>query len=186
MWRPEPEDGRQLLSVARAAIARAVGARGPDAETLLSRALEREVLRRPGAVFVTLRMDGALRGCLGTLEATDPLAEAVALHAAAAALEDPRFPRLHPTELLAVPLSVSVLGPSGPLPSPEALVPGRHGVVLALGGARPSSAPRGRRAEMDRWTLLEHLAVKAGLPRNGWRDAALSAFETATFAEPLY
>ena len=54
---------------------------------------------RPGASFVTLTVAGRLRGCIGVLEAYQPLAEDVIEHAVAAALEDPRFPPVRPEEL---------------------------------------------------------------------------------------
>ena len=183
MWRPEPEDGRLLLGLSRAAIAHVLAVPGPDPERLLGEALERTVLGRPAPAFVTLRLQRELRGCLGTLEAEEPLARAVARHAVAAALHDPRFPPLLPDEVVPVRLGVSVLGPLTPVPSPEAIVLGRHGVALAHHGRRgvflPEVAPE---QGWDVPTLLEHLAVKAGLRRTDWQDASLSVFETVSFA----
>ncbi|HEX5041790.1 MAG TPA: AmmeMemoRadiSam system protein A [Candidatus Polarisedimenticolaceae bacterium] len=185
MWRPDAEEGRFLLGLARAAIARALGVLAPEPDELLAGALERDVLRRPGAPFVTLRLDGELRGCLGTLEAEEPLARAVARHAVAAALRDPRFPPLTASELEALHLSVSVLGPFTPVGSPEAIVIGRHGVSLVRGPFRSVFLPEvAVEQSWDVATLLEHLARKAGLRRRGdWEDAALAVFETACFAE---
>lgn len=184
MWRPEPAEGRLLLALARAAIARALGLIGPDPDALLDEALQRRVLGRPGAAFVTLRLAGDLRGCLGTLEPEEALARAVARQAVAAAFQDPRFAPLPPEQLEPVRLGVSVLGPFTPVPSSEAIVPGRHGVALALRGRRsvflPEVAPE---QGWDVPTLLEQLAAKAGLRRSDWRDAALSVFETVSFRE---
>lgn len=184
MWRPDPADGRLLLALARAAIADGLALPGPGPSRLLAEALRREVLSRPGAAFVTLRLGGELRGCLGTLEAEEPLARAVARQAVEAALRDPRFPPLPAEEFGPVRLSVSVLGPFTPVATPEAIVPGRHGVALSLRGRRsvflPEVAPE---QGWDVLTLLEHLAAKAGLRRGEWRDAALSVFETASFGE---
>jgi len=184
MWRPEPEDGRLLLGLARAAIAHALAVPGPHPQLLLGEALERTVLRRPGPAFVTLRLQDELRGCLGTLEAEEPLASAVARHAVAAALHDPRFPPLLPGELVPVRLGVSVLGPCTPVVGQESIVLGRHGIALVHRGRRAVFLPEVALDQgWDVLTLLEHLAVKAGLRRPDWQDAALSVFETASFAE---
>ena len=184
MWRPDPADGARLLGLARAAIARAVGAPGEDPERLVEEALQREVLRRPGAAFVTLRLDGELRGCLGTLDAEEPLAHAVHRQAVAAALHDPRFPPLGADEFAPVRLGVSVLGPFTPVLAQEAILPGRHGVALSLAGHHGVFLPEVAAEQgWDVLTLLEQLAVKAGLRRGDWRRAALSVFETASFTE---
>jgi len=66
-------------------------------------------LSQPGASFVTLTSHGELRGCIGTLEATEPLAEDVRQHAVAAALEDYRFPPVHVDELPYIKIEVSRL-----------------------------------------------------------------------------
>jgi AmmeMemoRadiSam system protein A len=183
MWRPDAEEGELLLRVARSAIAEALRTASPDGA--LDAALARAPLRRPGAAFVSLHRDQDLRGCVGTLEPSRALAYTVALHAVAAALEDPRFPPLPPAELRAVRLSVSVLGPITPIPSPDAIVVGVHGVCLALGRFRSVFLPEVAREQgWDLEELLDQLARKAGLRRRGDReDAALAVFETACFAE---
>jgi AmmeMemoRadiSam system protein A len=184
MWRPEAQEGRLLLLLARGAISRALAVPGPDPDRLLSEALEREALCRPGAAFVTLRLERELRGCLGTLEAEEPLAQAVTRQAVAAAIHDPRFPPLTPRELEVVSLGVSVLGPFSPMLSPEGIVVGRHGVTLAHRGHHGVFLPEvGVEQGWDVPTLLEHLAVKAGLRRGDWREASLSVFETVSFVE---
>jgi AmmeMemoRadiSam system protein A len=184
---PSEKEGLQLLEVARAAIGSSLGAPGSDPEAVLERALEREVLRRPGAAFVTLHLDAELRGCVGTLEITAPLARSVARYAVAAAFQDPRFAPLSARELTAVRLSVSVLGPFTPVWTPEPIVVGRHGVSLVRGDFRSVFLPQVALEQgWDRTALLQHLAVKAGLSRDGWREAQLSVFETVSFAETLY
>jgi AmmeMemoRadiSam system protein A len=177
MWRPDAEEGRILLAVARATLAGA-------GERALAGALVRDRLRRPGAAFVTLHLAGELRGCVGTLEATDPLAHTVARQALAAANDDPRFSPLGRHELQAVRLSVSVLGPITPVPSSEAIVVGLHGVCLVRATFRavflPQVAPE---QGWDLSALLEHLALKAGLRRGDWDGASLAVFETVSFGE---
>lgn len=94
------------------------------------------LLAEPGAAFVTLRLRGALRGCIGSAVATRPLALDVVQQAFNAAFRDPRFPRLAPEELAGLALSVSVLTP--PLPMTFAdeedllaqLRPGLDGLII--------------------------------------------------------
>jgi AmmeMemoRadiSam system protein A len=178
-----PEDGRLLLRVARSAIAEALRAAPPDGA--LEAALACEPLRRPGAAFVSLHLDRELRGCVGTLEPSRALADTVAEHALAAALEDPRFPPLPAAELPAVRLSVSVLGRLTPVLSPEAIVLGRHGVRLSKGRFHAVFLPQV--AGEQGWgleELLDNLARKAGLRRQGdWLDASLAVFEAQVFEE---
>jgi AmmeMemoRadiSam system protein A len=128
MARP-PELGALLLALARGAIARELGA-GIACDAAC------EDLARIGATFVTLRSDGELRGCIGTVHAWRPLGEDVRANAVAAAFRDPRFPPLHRDELGQVCIEVSLLNPSEPLPCgaeesvTASLRPGIDGVVL--------------------------------------------------------
>ena len=184
MWRPDAEDGRLLLRVARAAVAEKLLGDARSLERVLAEARARPPLERLAAVFVSLHAGSELRGCLGTLEATEPLALAVSRHAAAAALEDPRFPPLGRGELPGVQLAVSVLGPLTPVRSAEVIEVGRHGVSLTLRDSRAVFLPEvATQQGWDREALLENLALKAGILRPDWRQAALAVFETAAFEE---
>jgi AmmeMemoRadiSam system protein A len=182
-----PEDGRLLLRVARLAIGEALQAPDNELARALTQALERDPLRRHGAAFVSLHLAMELRGCLGTLEPSQALARTVARHAVGAALEDPRFSPLRPHELPAVSLSVSVLGPLTPVASAEAIVVGRHGVSFVRGDLRSVFLPQ---VALDQgWdvrTLLENLALKAGLRCGDWETASLAVFETESFEEAIY
>lgn len=73
--------------------------------------------QQPLACFVTLHEGGELRGCIGCLEAEQPLADALVYFAQAAAFSDPRFPPLQETELAHCQLSISLLGPLSPIPA---------------------------------------------------------------------
>src|SRR5215831_11872184 len=82
--------------------------------------------------FVTLKREGRLRGCIGTLECRRPLAEEIARVAVSAALEDPRFAPLTVAELDGLEVEVSVLGPLEAIDPYDraAIVIGRHGLVV--------------------------------------------------------
>ncbi|MFW5868805.1 MAG: AmmeMemoRadiSam system protein A [Armatimonadota bacterium] len=138
------------------------------------------------AVFVTLHKHGQLRGCIGGLEAREPLAEAVRSSAISAATQDPRFPPVSSEELGDLEIEVSVLSPLKKVERPEEIVVGLHGVMIAQGMRRgvflPQVAPE---QGWDRDTMLSYLcAHKAGLPADAWRHGAdLYVFTTQVFSE---
>jgi AmmeMemoRadiSam system protein A len=184
------DDRRRLLRLARAAIRDRLHGDGSVADEMGGAALP-ATLREPRGVFVTLKIPSPeapggrrLRGCIGTMERTRPLYEAVIDTAPRAALEDPRFTPVTTDELERVRIELSVLSPTSPLADPQALVVGRDGVQLQRGSARAVFLPQV--AEEQGWTLeqlLENLALKAGLERGAWRQSELSVFRAEVFGE---
>lgn len=140
-------------------------------------------------VFVTLTSRGELRGCLGTLQCRRGLAGETMRCAADAASTDPRFLPVQPPELPALDLEVSVLGPLEPIdPSaPEAVVVGRHGLVVEQGPARGLLLPQV--AAERNWPpehFLAQTCVKAGLHPDAWRrGASVYRFEAEVFGGRL-
>jgi AmmeMemoRadiSam system protein A len=134
-------------------------------------------------VFVTLRKHGELRGCIGSIVGRRPLLEAVVESGGNAAVRDSRFPPVRPAELAGLELEVSVLTPLRTVPGPEAVEPGRHGVLLESGGRSAVFLPQVATEQgWDRETLLTHLALKAGLPPDAWRHgASLQVFAAEVF-----
>lgn len=179
-----------LLRLARRAIEDAV--RGEDAlKAALDATRITPALQAQRGVFVTLKkphVEGGvsgerLRGCVGRMEGDRPLIDAVVTLAAAAALQDPRFPPLTASEIPAIDISVSVLTAMQPAQA-DAIIIGRHGVELVQGSHRSVFLPQV--AVEQGWSverLLAQLAVKAGLPEQAWREASLSTFEAEAFAE---
>lgn len=133
-----------------------------------------EVLREPRPVFVTLRIGGDLRGCIGTLEYSQPLVLNVARYAHASAYSDPRFPPLAPHELGLVNLSISVLSPLEELNfDSEAqlmtqLRPSIDGLLLEEGCHRATLLPSVWEDIPDKEEFLQRLKIKAGLPKEYW------------------
>ena len=129
-----------------------------------------------GAVFVTLRLDGALRGCVGSLKASRPLIEDVRENAVAAATRDMRFPPLSPQELDAVEIEVTELSEPRPLRftgEADALAqlrPGVDGVVLRWGERRATFLPQVWESLPEPAEFLAQLKRKAGLPPDFWDD----------------
>lgn len=163
---PDTRDST-LLAVARDAIARRLGERGLDYT-------QPGWLHEPGASFVTLTQDGALRGCIGSLEAYRQLLDDVRANAIAAALRDPRFPPLRAAELAHTRIEVSLLSAPEALEfSSEAdaiagLRPGIDGVVLQYGQARGTFLPQVWESLPQPAEFLAQLKRKAGLPADFW------------------
>ncbi len=175
-----PSEKRALLDLARRAVAsRLEGAPAPALDPAPPRLLVRQ------GVFVTLRDGGELRGCIGIPEPAQPLAEAVARCAAAAAAEDPRFPPLARDELGWVSIEISALEPPVPIRDPGQIVLGRHGLMASRGGRRGVLLPQVPVEQgWDLETFLRETCLKAGLPPDAWRTGAtLEAFEAEVFGE---
>jgi AmmeMemoRadiSam system protein A len=166
-----PESREALLRVAASAI---------EHELAFGRALEVDPagyapeLRARRASFVTLRHDGELLGCIGSIQAREPLVANVARNAVAAAFHDPRFAGHHITTLDGVDIHISVLSPLEPVPvaSEEELLarlrPGVDGLLLEEGFSRGTFLPAVWESLPDPAEFLAHLKRKAGLPATYW------------------
>jgi AmmeMemoRadiSam system protein A len=139
-------------------------------------------LRENGASFVTITIHDVLRGCIGALEAYQPLANDVREHAIAAALQDPRFPPVVESELTRIRLEVSCLTTSQLLEysSGEDLLvklnPHKDGVVLKDGHRRATFLPQVWEKIPDPADFLDHLCDKMGARKNLWRDTKLQVY----------
>ena len=138
-------------------------------------------------VFVTLRKNGELRGCIGNFEPDKNLAENIKVMALAAAFKDPRFSPLQSDELADIKIEISVLSPMQKIEDPNLVEIGKHGVYVTKGGNSGVFLPQV--AIEEGWTreqfldnLCEH---KAGLDKNSWRDgsAELYIFTAQVFEE---
>lgn len=142
------------------------------------------LLQKRGA-FVSLHKGPALRGCIGTFEASDPLLDTIQRMAVAAASTDPRFPKVNLEELGELTLEISVLSPLVET-TPEEIEVGRHGIYITRGFHRGVLLPQVATDNgWDRDTFLEHTCLKAGLPPNAWKDpdARIERFSAEVFAE---
>lgn len=170
------EEQKTLLRMAREAIEGAV--RGMKLPPLQSSTLTPN-LRGQGASFVTLTVRGQLRGCIGALEAYQPLADDVREHAVAAALEDPRFPPVREDELSGIQVEVSRLTRPVPLEYRDAndllskLQPHVDGVILKDGFRRATFLPQVWEKIPDPSRFLDNLCYKMGAPDNLWRTKHL-------------
>ncbi|MBQ3058919.1 MAG: AmmeMemoRadiSam system protein A [Desulfovibrio sp.] len=134
--------------------------------------------------FVTLTLDSQLRGCMGSIIAREPLWRNIWRMARAAALEDPRFPPLTAEEWSRCRLHISVLDELSPCPDPAAVQVGKHGLVLEYAGRSGVFLPQVPVEQgWDRLAYLDHLCLKAGLPRKSWQqpEARLYWYEADVF-----
>jgi len=179
------DKGQILLSLARSAISDALG-QFLDGFT----PHHDDWLKEEGACFVTLKINGNLRGCIGSLEAHRPLFEDVHANAVAAALQDPRFPPLTVDELAKTTIEVSLLSPMQKLDvqSEEETIsrlrPGQDGVVFQYGDRKATFLPQVWEQLPDAHQFLAHLRIKAGLPPDFWHpDVLIYIYKVDKFSE---
>ncbi len=191
-----PAQGRTLLRLAREALNEKFGnaaqpAGRPEAEEPEA-PLSDPALQNLGGVFVTLKIRGQLRGCIGTLSDREPLIENVKLYALHAAFHDPRFRPLTANELSQVTIEVSVLTPPQPLSyaGPDDLMaklrPQVDGVTIRKGIASATFLPQVWDQLSGVEDFLSQLCLKAGLPSEEWRRGHLevSTYQVQHFEEP--
>jgi AmmeMemoRadiSam system protein A len=174
-------DQQVLLRLARRALEAGVrGRRLPEVEEPSG------ILREHRGAFVTLRKVRQLRGCIGVVEAFQPLYQTVLECAVAAALHDPRFNPVTPEELAELRAEISVLSALIEV-SPGQVEVGRHGLLMSQGDRRGVLLPQvAVEWNWDRERLLEETCHKAGLPRNAWqRGARIQAFTVQIIAESV-
>ncbi len=182
-----PQQGESLLRLARETIARRLGiGRGPDREIL-----DDEAMQQRCGCFVTLKLAGQLRGCIGNLEPVGPLGESVMRNAESAAFHDHRFAPLTPEELVRVNLDISILTPAVRLDYRDGadlcrrLRPNIDGVILRADGAQATFLPQVWEQLPNPADFLDHLCLKAGLPKSAWRVSRLevSVYQVCSFSE---
>jgi len=165
--------GRQLLELARKTLCHELE------QGEFPKIPAEPALSMKAAAFVTLKIAGKLRGCIGNLEPVGALWEGVRDNAINAAFHDYRFSPLTPEELPEVHIDISVLSPPVPLEYLDAedlqkkLRPGIDGVVLRHGRRSATFLPQVWRQLPIAEKFLDHLCLKAGLPQDAWRQGNL-------------
>ena len=183
-----PRERRKLLETARLSID--MGLAGCGSLQVDTAGLSAPLRSRLG-VFVTLSQAGKLRGCIGLLESSDPLAQAVADSAYGAAFRDRRFAKLTEREFrdtcieistLSVPERLMAASKADALASLESHV---DGLSLEDGKHRATFLPKVWEKMPDAQSFLEQLLVKAGLPSDHWSETIkLYRYRALCFSEP--
>ncbi len=145
------------------------------------------VLEEKRGVFVTLKKNGNLRGCIGYIEPVEPLAKAVSAMAIQSATRDPRFSPIVYEELEEIKIEISVLTVPQRIKNPEEIILGRDGVIVKKGWAQGVFLPQV--AEETGWSkeeFLDNLCMyKAGLPKDAWKnpETEVYTFQAEVFSE---
>lgn len=173
-------DRRAALQLARTAVVQAVSHR-----TLVDVIPREGVFAERHGVFVTLHVRGRLQGCIGVIEANEPLGEAIVRCATSAALEDPRFTPMRTDQLGELNIEISLLSPMEPI-APESIEIGHHGLFVRLHAQRGLLLPQvAIEHRLTREQFLEETCRKAGLHREAWHDpeTSLLGFTCEVFSE---
>ena len=175
--------GTTLIAIARGAIAAALGKGSVPV-------VDAQWLRERAATFVTLRVAGELRGCIGSIDARRALAEDVAANAQGAAFRDPRFAPVTADALVTLGIEVSLLSQRTMLVAANeadalaAIRPGIDGVYLEYAQARATYLPQVWESIPDPLVFLSELRRKAGLEPRFWhRDVKISRYSVEKFSE---
>ncbi len=144
------------------------------------------ILKEKGyGVFVTLYLDGRLRGCIGRFTSSSSLQATIREMALSAAFDDPRFPALSRKELPRIEIEVSVLSPLKRIQSSDEVKLGRDGIYMIKGYNHGTFLPQV--ATETGWTTEEFLGHcardKAGIGWFGWKDAELYTYQAEVVKE---
>ena len=184
---PCQEHSSTLLHLARHSIEHGLETGTPAPVTLEQ--FHRD-LQQPGAAFVTLHKGRQLRGCIGNLEAHQPLVRDVAANAFKAAFRDPRFAAVEIEELAALQVEISVLTPYEAISSESEaellaqLRPHVDGLLLEEGSFRGTFLPAVWEQLPDKEQFLQQLKQKAGLPTDYWSQSLkIFRYRTVCYTE---
>ena len=186
-WLSEDE-GQSLLAVARNAIKnRLNNAEPPQIDW---KELPEKFQEQLGT-FVTIAIDGNLRGCIGHIIPRETLIEGIQENAVNAAFRDPRFPPLAKEEFDKIAIEISILTPPQELSYTDAedllskLRPGIDGVIIQKGYYEATFLPQVWEQLPDKEEFLTHLCMKAGISHDSWRKEKLqvSTYQVQAFEE---
>jgi AmmeMemoRadiSam system protein B/AmmeMemoRadiSam system protein A len=177
-------DKRQLLTLARKTLSAYLqNSKSPSAADLGVQVSSAMKVNR--AAFVTLKKQGALRGCIGDVLPRQPLYQSVIENAINAAVNDPRFMPVSQSEVKGLTIEISALTVPQPVQSADQIRLGTDGIILSKAGRRALFLPQV--APEQGWTIqqtLTELSRKAGLPPDAWREgASFQVFQAEVFGE---
>jgi AmmeMemoRadiSam system protein A len=182
------EEGRYLLSFARKTIEQKIFNLGAQLEL---ESLDSNTFPEKRGTFVTLTIDGGLRGCIGNIVPQESLLDGVKANAINAAFRDPRFEPLSEKEWEKVKIEISILTDPKPLDYSnrrdllEKMKPGSDGVILKKGYNQATFLPQVWEQLSEKKEFLTHLCLKAGLDGNEWEKGKLevSTYQAQAFEE---
>ena len=184
------EYGPRLLKLVRESIGQRLGV----VKSVDQTGLENELLDQELATFVTLKIEGRLRGCIGNLEPDGALLDTLAQNGRHAAFNDHRFSPLDVEEFERVKIDISILTEPVSLTYTDGddlltkLRPDIDGVILKKGRARATFLPQVWQQLPDPKQFMEHLCRKAGLSSTAWRDRStkIYLYQVQSFKEETH
>lgn len=166
------KEKRELLQLARNAITENI-----TNGNVLYKEVSNQKFKTEGAVFVTIKKKGRLRGCIGHIQPIMPLYQSVIDNAVAACSRDSRFPPMKEEELKDMEVEISILSPLKPLRDTETIQVGKHGLYIVKGMKSGLLLPQvATEFGWNRETFLENICSKAGLRKDEWKTADLYTF----------
>jgi len=150
-----------------------------------------EIFQKRLGTFVTINIEGNLRGCIGHIIPREPLIEGIKENAINAAFRDPRFPPLTKEEFDRIDIEISILTPPEEVPYTDAkdllnkLTPGIDGLIIKKESCEATFLPQVWEQLPKREEFLSHLCLKAGLPADTWKTEKLqvSTYQVQAFEE---
>ncbi|NWF52860.1 MAG: AmmeMemoRadiSam system protein B [Nitrospirae bacterium] len=166
------EEKKELINIAKKAITEyVINQKEPVIE------VKNPKFKTDGAVFVTIKERGLLRGCIGHIQAIMPLYQSIIKNAVAACSSDPRFSPMTKEELKDMEIEISILSPFLRLNNIKNIQVGKHGLYISKGLHSGLLLPQvATEFGWNREEFLEQVCLKAGLPRDAWKDAELYTF----------
>jgi AmmeMemoRadiSam system protein A len=186
-WLSE-EEGKYLIGVARNTIKSELdNVEGPKIDWKDVP----EKFQKSLGTFVTITIDGNLRGCIGHIIPRETLLEGIKQNAINAAFKDPRFPPLQKEEFNKIDIEISILTPPQELSYSDAedllkkLRPGIDGVIIKKGLYEATFLPQVWDQLPEKEEFLAHLCLKAGLSMDSWKTDKLqvSIYQVQAFEE---
>lgn len=178
----DESEKREMLKLARDSIEKNLNSSDEGADAKSSNP---KLMKKCGA-FVTLKIDGNLRGCIGYIQPIKPLHETISQTAVAAATQDPRFAPLKKNELDKISIEISVLSPLKLIDDPEEVKVGKHGLYMRKGMRSGLLLPQVATEQgWARKQFLEGTCRKAGMPIDAWKssDIEIYIFTAEIFGE---
>ena len=185
------EQGQRLIQVARRTIAAKLGTLDEADKVIPDNDLADPAFREKRGTFVTLKLKGQLRGCMGCLTPSETILEGIQRNAINSAFNDPRFPTLTSIELDQTEIDISILTSpreleyTDPNDLLEKLRPNIDGVLINKGMARATFLPQVWEQLPGTEDFLAHLCRKAGLSPDEWKKDKLgvSIYQVQYFNE---
>jgi AmmeMemoRadiSam system protein A len=182
------DEGNRLLMVARSTIKNRLN--NQEQPRIEWKELPKRFQEQLGT-FVTITIDGNLRGCIGHIIPRETLLEGIQENAINAAFKDPRFPPLTRKEFGKIEIEISILTAPQELPYDDAqdllnkLRPGKDGVIIKKGYHEATFLPQVWDQLPDKEEFLTHLCIKAGLSHDSWKKEKLqvSTYQVQSFEE---